>query len=109
MLASSAKVLIRIPVIIDAHRSQLKDSLGTQSRPAHTGLLHAVLDQMTARAFDDAAADGPASIQAPIIVHIGQVASIVADSRVQNLALGSRGGWALDQAFQGLDDGSGSA
>ena len=99
MLASSAKVSIRIPVIIDARRSQFEDSLGTQSRPAHTGLFHAVLDQMTARTFDDAAADGPASIQVPIIVHIGQVASIVADGRVQNLALGGRGGWVLDQAF----------
>ena len=59
MLASSAKVLIRIPVIIDARRSQLEDSLGTQPRPAHTGLFHAVLDQMTARAFDDAATCGP--------------------------------------------------
>jgi len=106
MLASSAKVLIRIPVIIDAHRSQLKDSLGTQSRPSHTGLFHAVLDQMTARAFDDTRADGPTSSKVAVITHVGQVASIVADGCVQDLALGRRGGRVLGQAFQGLDDSS---
>jgi len=104
MLALPTKALILIPVIIDASCPQVENSLGARFHPTHTGLLHAVLNQMTARPFDDTATDRPAAVQVPIIVHIGQVASIVAHGPVQNLALGGRGSRVLAQAFQGVDD-----
>jgi len=61
---------------------------------------------MAASTFDHTGADGPTLGQIPIVVHVGQVASVVTDACVQGLALGRRGRRALDQASQGLDDGS---
>jgi hypothetical protein len=71
MLAMPPEALVLIPVIIDANGSQIKDGLGTCLSPAHSGLLHAVLDQVTAGAFDDTGADGPPLSQIEIVAHKG--------------------------------------
>lgn len=88
MLTLPAETLVVIPVVIDANSPQVEDSLGTRLRPAHAGLLHAVFDQVTTCAFDDTGTDGPTLRQVPIVVHIGQVASVIANGGVQRLALG---------------------
>ena len=63
VLALSTEPLVFIPVVIDANCTQVEDGLGTGPSPAHTGLLHAVLDEMTASALDDASANGPSLSQ----------------------------------------------
>ena len=109
MLALPAKTLILIPVVVDANCPQVEDSLGTRLCPTHAGLLHPILDQVTASALGDTGADRPTLSQILVVVHIGRVAPVIADSGVQGLAL--RGGERRvpSPAFQGVNDVGGSA
>jgi len=51
--------LLVILVVINANSAQVEDGLGAWLSPAHARLLHTILDQVTAGAFDDTGADGP--------------------------------------------------
>ena len=87
MLLETVKGLVGIPVIIDAYGPQVKKSLGTGQSPTHTGSFHTILDEMTASTFDDTSADGPALSQVRAIAHVRQIASVVADGGVEDLAV----------------------
>jgi len=109
VLALPAKTLVITPVTVDANCSQVQNGLGTRFCLTHAGLLHPVLDQVTASTFNDTGANGPALSQILAVVHIGQIALVVADGGVQGLALGRGERRVLSLAFQGLNDIDGSA
>src|SRR4051812_42530508 len=79
VLALSVKGPVGIPVVGQAYGAEIEDGVSAVLGPAHPGLLHAVLDEVTAGALDHAGANRPAPRQVPVIVHVRSVASVVAD------------------------------
>jgi len=71
MLLKLMESLVGIPILIDAHSPQVKESLSASEGPTHAGTFHAIFDEMAASAFDDASADRPALSQVVAIAHVG--------------------------------------
>ena len=70
MLTLAVETLIHVPVVIDANCTQVKERLSALLCPAHAGLLHTVLNKMTASTFHNTSANRPAVLQALVIVHV---------------------------------------
>src|ERR1700751_661490 len=90
MLLLPMKLPIALPVTVEAHGPQVEHGLRPGFRPAHAGLLHAVLHQMPTGALDDPRANRPALRQVLVVAHIRAVALVVADRPPYGLALGCR-------------------
>ncbi len=65
----TTKPLKVIPVVIEGHRAEIKQGLGTSKRPLHAALFKAVFDQVSTRSLDDARANRPAECQIALIIH----------------------------------------
>ena len=84
------KLPIGIPIVREPHGTQIPHGLGARLGSAHTGLLHAILDQMAARAFDHPRPNRPAARQIGVIVRKGQMTLVGADRCLERRDLGGR-------------------
>src|SRR4051812_21937748 len=90
VLPVSVEGPVGIPVVGEADGAEVEDGVGAVLGPAHAGLLHAVLDEVAAGALDDAGADRPATLEVPVVAHVGGVAPIVADGGGDGVVLRGR-------------------
>src|ERR1022692_3587203 len=84
---------VELPVLIEVAReidsSELDDGLRHLFGPAHAGTLHAVLDQVLARAFDRATGDRPPVGEVIVIAHTGAVSVEVVGDSLKRFPFGS--------------------
>src|SRR5216683_3062488 len=62
---------VRLHVAARDERAKTEDGFGTRERPARTGAIHAVLDEVASSALDDAGGDGEAVADVRAVVHEG--------------------------------------
>jgi hypothetical protein len=104
MVLLSMKLPIAIPMIVEAHGSQVEHGLRPGFRPTHAGRLQALLHQMPTGAFDNSSANRPAPCQVRIIAPIGAVALVVTDRAPYGLAWRRRVRGVMCLGRQGGDD-----
>src|SRR5262245_43377143 len=75
VLGLSMEGPVGAPVVGEADGAEVEDGVGAGGGPAHTGLLHAVLDEVAAGALNDAGADGPAACEVQVVAHERGVAA----------------------------------
>src|SRR3954452_13810415 len=90
MLLLAAEGPVGVPVVGEADGAEIEDGVWAGLGPAHAGLLHTILDKVTAGALDDAGADGPATGEVLVVAHEWGVAPVVADGGGDGLAPGPR-------------------
>ena len=81
-----------VPWLIDGHAPEFPHRLGTGNGPVHPGTFPAVLDHVTAGAFDDAGGDRVAGGQVFVIAHSMWMGLEIATDALDPLAFGARQG-----------------
>ena len=81
MFAVEVKFPVGVEVATRAERAKPEHGLGSTERPAGSGLLHPVFDEVSARSFDDAGRNRQSRSERLVVSKVVGRATEVADAR----------------------------